>query len=74
MHSQTFSEEQSKTVNEYKFRVQKAEAEVSTLQANVSILFRGNFLLDVHFLLFYTICFSFLLHTTTFVSDSRECF
>lgn len=27
--------EQSKTVNEYKFRVQKAEAEVSTLQANV---------------------------------------
>ncbi|XP_053645320.2 putative leucine-rich repeat-containing protein DDB_G0290503 isoform X3 [Cherax quadricarinatus] len=26
--------EQSKTVNEYKFRVQKAEAEVSTLQAN----------------------------------------
>lgn len=36
--SQHFSEEQSKTVNEYKFRVQKAEAEVSTLQANVSTL------------------------------------
>lgn len=34
-----FSEEQSKTVNEYKFRVQKAEAEVATLQANVSIYF-----------------------------------
>ncbi|XP_042869383.1 transcriptional regulator ATRX-like isoform X2 [Penaeus japonicus] len=30
--------EQSKTVNEYKFRVQKAEAEVSTLQANVARL------------------------------------
>lgn len=30
--------EQNKTVNEYKFRVQKAEAEVSTLQANVARL------------------------------------
>ncbi|KAK7026759.1 Leucine-rich repeat flightless-interacting protein [Halocaridina rubra] len=30
--------EQSKTVNEYKFRVQKAEAEVLTLQANVARL------------------------------------
>ena len=33
-----FTEETNKTVNEYKFRVQKAEAEVSTLQANVSTL------------------------------------
>lgn len=31
------SEEANKTVNEYKFRVQKAEAESSSLQANVSV-------------------------------------
>lgn len=41
-----FSEEQSKTVNEYKFRVQKAEAEVSTLQANVSMISLARFLLS----------------------------
>lgn len=40
-----FSEEQNKTVNEYKFRVQKAEAEVSTLQANVSMISLARFLL-----------------------------
>lgn len=41
-----FSEEQNKTVNEYKFRVQKAEAEVSTLQANVSMISLARFLLS----------------------------